>query len=731
MRRPKAIVTAVTTIALVSATVYAATQLSLNEHIYLSLQTGAPAAPNLAHKSRIQRLTDGTLILVYADAVGSQYQAWDFTGDIQPARDIFVTWSKDNGVTWTAPQNISNGANQHDGQLYDPDGNGPDGIANTADDLAPQAFYGDVDKPNIFAPGLGNNVLVSWTSKYCPGRPLTSFAEYTAPYLSLTPGVIQVPFSCVYIARLQNTSNNVNLISVDQLTDGSRDAKNDVPRGGGGGLALTWQEDPLGLQPGEAEGPGEGGSGANVSHGTDIWYSWLANNAFTTGNWATPVAISNNASGNTGASRPNLFVGKHKNAPGAALTLLAYEERKGLGVIEGKYVIYHLFDYNAPIANDAGVILSDPIENSRRVRFVAKGSPGNRHGTRLIIFWKQGIEAQGGPSDIMGRVGYVPDITSWDPTVSGTKSYGWRPEDLIPPVVGSGDPVTALNNTPGLNFTSANLSDASTDNPLDDARAHRAIIVSDFIALGYTYTPDQAVARYSDLENYDFLVRTSFDGGQTWGPATNLSNLPKNRNVKEPRLMGTPSTVEDTCPDPSDPENQPNPEDCQNKPVFYAAWGVEVNQYEAVSEGSIDMDLYLTLSEDYGATYLPVVQVAQGTEDISMGGTRNGESQLRINPAGTQVYLTWMQTSNDGKEVAFVSGTPITTSYTYPETTDSNGLFGCTLNTRARFDPLLPLLVLFGLGYLGWRHRASLNGKPLQHVVPNTRNKNANAQTNI
>jgi hypothetical protein len=572
-------------------------------------------------------------------------------------------------------------------------------------------------------------VLVSWTSKYCPGRPLTSFAEYTAPYLSLTPGVIQVPFSCVYIARLQNTSNNVNLISVDQLTDGSRDAKNDVPRGGGGGLALTWQEDPLGLQPGEAEGPGEGGSGANVSHGTDIWYSWLANNAFTTGNWATPVAISNNASGNTGASRPNLFVGKHKNAPGAALTLLAYEERKGLGVIEGKYVIYHLFDYNAPIANDAGVILSDPIENSRRVRFVAKGSPGNRHGTRLIIFWKQGIEAQGGPSDIMGRVGYVPDITSWDPTVSGTKSYGWRPEDLIPPVVGSGDPVTALNNTPGLNFTSANLSDASTDNPLDDARAHRAIIVSDFIALGYTYTPDQAVARYSDLENYDFLVRTSFDGGQTWGPATNLSNLPKNRNVKEPRLMGTPSTVEDTCPDPSDPENQPNPEDCQNKPVFYAAWGVEVNQYEAVSEGSIDMDLYLTLSEDYGATYLPVVQVAQGTEDISMGGTRNGESQLRINPAGTQVYLTWMQTSNDGKEVAFVSGTPITTSYTYPETTDSNGLFGCTLNTRARFDPLLPLLVLFGLGYLGWRHRASLNGKPLQHVVPNTRNKNANTQT--
>ena len=737
MRRPKAIVTAVTTIALVSATVYAATQLSLNTPKYLSLLTGAPAAPNLAHKSRIQALTDGTLIIVYADAIGSQYQAWDFTGDMHAARDIFVTWSKDHGVTWTAPQNLSNGANQHDGQLYDPDGNGPDGIASNADDLPPQAFYGDVDKANIFAPGLGNNVLVSWTSKHCPGRPLTSVAEYTAPYLSLTPGVIQVPFSCVYIARLQNTATSVNLVQVDQLTNGTRDAKNDVPRGGGGGLALTWQEDPLGLQPGEAEGPGEGGSGANVSHGTDVWYSWLANNAFTTGSWATPVAISNNATGNTGASRPNLFVGKHKNAPGAALTLLAYEETKGLGVVEGKYVIYHLFDYNAPIANDAGVILSDPIENSRRVRFVAKGSPGNKHGTRLIIFWKQGVEAQGGPSDIMGRIGRVPDIATWDPTVSGTKAYGWRAEDLTPPVVGSGDPVTALNNTPGLNFTSANLSDASTDNPLDDARAHRAIVVGDFIALGYTYTPDQAVARYTDLENYDFYVRTTFDGGQTWGPATNLSNLPKNRNVKEPRLMGTPSTVETTCPDPSDPANQPNPEDCQSKHVFYAAWGTEVNQYEAVSEGSIDMDLYLTVTDDYGATYLPAVQVAQGTEDISLGGTRNGESQLRINPAGNQVYLTWMQTSNMGKEVAFINAAadiapwlpstpPPSTPTVYPTSSDVNSVFGCSLNTKASFDPVLPLLVVLGLAYLGWRHRTSLKGKPLPRVVP-THSKNTSA----
>ena len=40
----------------------------------------------------------------------------------------------------------------------------------------------------------------------------------------------------------------------------------------------------------------------------------------------------------------------------------------------------------------------------RREKFVAKGGPGKPAGTRIIFLWKQGLEDQGGPSDIMARI---------------------------------------------------------------------------------------------------------------------------------------------------------------------------------------------------------------------------------------------------------------------------------------------------------------------------------------
>ena len=47
--------------------------------------------------------------------------------------------------------------------------------------------------------------------------------------------------------------------------------ENDAPMGK---WIITWQEDPHGLQIGGADGPGDGASGANVTHGTDIWYTF-------------------------------------------------------------------------------------------------------------------------------------------------------------------------------------------------------------------------------------------------------------------------------------------------------------------------------------------------------------------------------------------------------------------------------------------------------------------------
>ena len=142
-------------------------------------------------------------------------------------------------------------------------------------------------------------------------------------------------------------AGGISVAAVDRLSDASRDVKNEVLRATGAGFAAAWQEDPDGLQLGEARGEGDGASGARVSPGTDIWYAWITRKEFTdaAAAWHGPVPISDNydyeagvATGG-GGSRPNLFI-----AGSPPTAMLVYEEAKNNGKEDrGKYVRFHQF----------------------------------------------------------------------------------------------------------------------------------------------------------------------------------------------------------------------------------------------------------------------------------------------------------------------------------------------------------------------------------------------------
>lgn len=564
-------------------------------------------------KARIERLDDGTLVAVFTDGNGPKEGAWTPGGVFFPPADVFVSWSLDEGASWSPPLNISNSANLTDSATtYDPDGAGP---------LSPRPFYGNVGKPTMFRSG-DQQLVVTWSSNWCGTGPQgrAQYAEF---------GGVQVPYACVYAARLTSTGAGLGLIGVDRLTDGSRDALDPVIRATGAGWGLVWQEDPQGLQLGEGDGPGEGDSGAKVSVGTDIWYSYLRAAQFpsTSNPWSTPVAITHNFDYEAGtaiaggASRPNLaLVG--------GLAVVGYEQGKSKGHV-GKYVAYQSFPFNAPVIGASGTIVSDPAENARRVRFLTQTSPG-ASGLRFFIFWRQGFLGQGGPADVIGRLGRVPVGVS----TGTTPSAGFRPQDLFPAV----DPTTPANNQPALNLTAANLADSTDADAEEDARAHRALMRGDLLLFGYTQTANQGLARVA-AANYNFYVRRSTDGGTTWSEPLNLSQLPVSETVIEPRLVGTPPTIAGS----SDPDNIRNPD------RIMAAWTVAANQDSSLGLPTISRDLVATRSSDQGATFEVPTILAPGSED---GSVQNAEIQLRANPAGSRLDMLWIH-SNAGESFAW------------------------------------------------------------------------------
>ena len=645
-------------------------QIGLSTPIELSSQT-----PDLngAYKSKIVRTSAGVLVVVYGDFLENNPSNYVFDSkqsSERPARDAFITVcnsaSSDCSVkaNWSASINISNTALLSSMQTdWNGDGNRTD-------------YHGDSDNPHIFA--AGSHVVVTWGDKYCPGG-----QQRSVTYLESDSR--EIAMSCVYAAHATGNFSNLSDWTVNRLSDGSRDVKQDANKGLGSGVwAISWQEDPLGLQPGEAEGPGDGSSGAKTSHGTDIWYTSTSNvsNAVSDiGVWATPVRVTDNrtgfglsgsfnpiknAAGNSvdpstidkgiaGASRANLKIVGGSSPPNS---VIAYEETKGsAGLAEGKLLRYHVFSYNSPpttASEKAGCIVSDPAEGARRARFVTQTNAASGSGIRFALFWRQGFYNQGGPADIMMRIGYKS-------TDAG--STGLNPADLDPPVdancfaldyasavnLTSAAPLNISSNT--LTATDANLSDSSDTNFLENTRAHRAVLRANDLYVGYIYTEDGVVADVTDLANYNFFVRRFNASNSVWGSPVNLSNITNTAiNVLEPRLVGVPGNG----PGCTDPANITKPENCQNKSVVIAAWGTETNVYEHIG-GSENLDVFITRTVDKAAHWEPV-------SNLATGPNIQGESQIRVTPDGSRIFSVWNETGNGMTNSMFSLGTPATLS---------------------------------------------------------------------
>jgi MYXO-CTERM domain-containing protein len=669
------------------------TRLEVGDPIVLSAGTGDKTlGADGAAKVKILRMGNGTLVAVYGDFAGTD--VFDVKAQAErPARDIFVRTCNSNmsdcasGDEWSDAVNISQTA-------------GLTSIATQwhGEGTAAEAFYGDSDKPNVF--NNGSRVVLTWNDKYCPGG-----SQNTVTYLTLD--LREVPYSCQYVAV--SLDNGATWSAPQQLSDGSRDAKQDVNKGSDAAWVITWQEDPEGLQLGDAEGPGDGASGANVSNGTDIWYSALSSDNLNMGMpFPEPVRLTNNYTqdgmqqgsptmlerGSEGASRANTaLIGPN--------VIVAYEETKGTGGVDsGKYIRYHVFPYNSPpdsceddpnnpgncmvgatgevmpAVNDParmGCIISDPDENARRVRFFAQGTPGEESSIRFFIFWKQGLFDQGGPSDILGRSGFVPEGE-----MGGI--FGFRPQDLSPAIIAP--TATTLGDTPdgclirgdedmgtgafggdqGINLSAStpeggDLGAGTSDIDIENALAHRGAIRGDFIMLGYSYTPDWAVATYTDQENYDFWVRTSMDGGVTWTDPVDLSSetmaayakeidLPETGvNVREPRIVKTPGNGPG-CPS-GDPmaDDTTNAEHCSAGGTYIIGWGSQTNTYEHLG-GAEDLEIFLTRTTDRGMTFEPV-------QRLSMAEAEDLESQLRPTPDGRRVFAVWNEATEDGFDALF------------------------------------------------------------------------------
>ena len=392
----------------------------------------------------------------------------------------------------------------------------------------------------------------------------------------------------------------------------------------------------------------------------------------------------------------------------------------------------------------------DPIlayENARRPRFILQSKAAafggtktlpdgtvvfkepDNSGTVLIVLYKEGQEGAGRPSDIMARRCVVKNT---DGTIRGGNP--WNPANFLPhdefdtrAAVQNVSTVTPLETwiNPDRDLEAkgdgvkvctweqpeSNLALKSGVNPYEDARAHRGQIRGDFVIMGYSFTPNWAASRNAH-DKYDFYIRRSFNGGETWTtdpastvpvvhtdifidptgvsgaeldeegndeteatkhyeviteyapgayePARNVSLIKNNKtSVIEPRIVAVPGTIKD----PATKLWTGIPEDKQNRNVFYLAYGTSTNLPDVEKAPE---DLFFSFSMDKGTALIeeewvvnpdsegsyPGVTVT-GWYRLAKGDQEQGEVQLRMTPDGSRFYACWLDEGEEGSDILF------------------------------------------------------------------------------
>lgn len=552
--------------------------------------------PSATEKAKAVRLS-------YLDG-GTFRKAWLYTYGDGPAdrQNIYARYSFDDALTWSEPILLSRDA-----------ANAPTGgLSITAMDA--NSYVAENDKPSIFAPPVTSDpkVLITWNSSYCPQNPAA--ANNSGSYTSSVQGVgdangdgtLDRPFHCVWVAS--SVDPKLASWNVQQITNGQRDAINEVVSGNSTGtaFALAWQEDPAGLQPGEAEGRGDGGMGSHATGGTNIWYTYAPTLSGSTLRTNVAQLSDNNTqgTGQAGASRPNLQIS-------GSTAVLAYEETACPGGNTGKCIVHHAFPYNANDINSPGTIISDVTKNSRRVRFVLQGaSAAGSSNLRSVVLWRESASTvPAAPADIVVRRGFVD-------TAARPGSNGFLSSDIL------ADTQQYMTNTSAAG---------------GNANAHRAIVRGSFVGVAYDQTPSMDAADPEKTAvpsaNYNlFFTRSVADGSPgSWSSAANLSGIESpSMSVVEPRLVPTPGTVLNPL------TGVPDAGDTQDANVLYLAYATQSNTL-AGNAGRV----YVSRSLDQGASFQPFMPVSPALSGQS-------ESQLRPTPNGMSTMALWMGEQTPG-----------------------------------------------------------------------------------